>query len=159
MNSSDGGTGAASGAGEDRPRSGPRATYPTAQTASSRRGWFIVLSVLVVVVGVGLAFLGFTKFATPDVSGEATGYQILNPSTVSVQFTVTRSDPGRPAACVVRGRSLDGDETGRREVLIPAGSQGQMGVRTEVTTSKPPVIGEVFGCTTDVPAYLTSSAP
>ncbi|MGV9710626.1 DUF4307 domain-containing protein [Gordonia sp. NPDC003424] len=153
MNSSDGGT--AAPADPDAPRSGPRATYPSTQSSASRRRWFLGLSVLVVVAGVGLAWLAYNRFATPDVSGEATAYEILNPSTVSVQLTVTRKDPSRPVACVVRGRSKDGDETGRREILIPGGSQTQIGVRTEVTTSKPPVIGEVFGCTTDVPTYLT----
>ncbi|MFW0784461.1 DUF4307 domain-containing protein [Gordonia sp. CPCC 206044] len=155
MNSSDGGT----DVGHDRPRSGPRATYPTEQSSTSRRRWFVGLSVLVVVAGVALAWLGYTKFASPDVSGEATAYQILDDSTVSVQFTVTRADPQTPVSCVVRGRSRDGDETGRREILIPAGDQTQTGVRTEVATSKPPVIGEVFGCTTHVPAYLTASTP
>ncbi|MFW0796174.1 DUF4307 domain-containing protein [Gordonia sp. CPCC 205515] len=156
MNSSDGGTAtpAASGA----PRSGPRASYPAEQSAGSRRRWFVGLSVLVVVVGVALAWLGYTKFATPDVAGEATAYEILNPSTVSVQLTVTRKDPSEPAVCVVRGRSKDGDETGRREILIPGGTQTQIGMRTEVTTSKPPVIGEVFGCTMNVPPYLTQPA-
>ncbi|MGC4962300.1 DUF4307 domain-containing protein [Gordonia sp. DT218] len=152
MNSSDGGT----DAGEDAPRSGPRATYPSAQSSTSRRRWFIGLSALVVVVGLALAAFGYSKFANPVVSGEAAGYQIVNPATVAVQITVTRRDPGQPAACVVRGRSADGDETGRREILIPAGTQTQVGVHTEVSTSKPPVIGEVFGCTTDVPAYLTA---
>lgn len=133
---------------------GPRATYPAQQSATSRRRWFLLLSTLAVIAGVGLAWFGYVKFSTPDVSGEATGYEILDDSTVAVQFTVTRSDPAKPVACVVRGRSIDGGETGRREILIPAGDQSQVGVRTEVTTSSRPVIGEVFGCTADVPTYL-----
>ncbi|MGK2319880.1 DUF4307 domain-containing protein [Gordonia rhizosphera] len=153
MNSSDGGSDVVG----DRPRSGPRATYPTARPADSRRRWFVGLSVLVVVAGVAIAWLGYTKFAGSDVTGEVTGYEILNPSTVAVQFTLTRKDPAQQVACVVRGRSKDGDETGRREILIPSGTQTQTGVRTEVATSRPPVIGEVFGCTANVPAYLTSS--
>ncbi|MBD0862057.1 DUF4307 domain-containing protein [Gordonia sp. zg691] len=164
MNSSDGG---AADAGDPsrstgdagRPRSGPRATYPErSETAQTRRRWFVALSVLVVAAGVTLAAIGYSKFGTSDVSGDATGYEILDDSTVAVQFTVERSDPTQPAACVVRGRSRDGSETGRREVLIPAGSAERIGFRAEITTSKPPVIGEVFGCTTDVPAYLRPSA-
>jgi hypothetical protein len=164
VNSSDGG---AADAGDTprstgdtgRPRSGPRATYPErSETAQSRRRWFIALSVLVVGAGVALAAIGYTKFSTADVTGEVTGYEIIDDSTVAVQFTVERSDPGKAAACVVRGRSRDGGETGRREILIPADSAERIGVRTEVTTSRPPVIGEVFGCTTDVPAYLRPSA-
>ena len=107
MNSSDGGA-------AQRPRSGPRATYPEhSATAQTRRRWFVALSILVVVAGVTLAAIGYSKFGTADVSGEATGYEILDDSTVAVQFTVDRSDPSKPAACVVRGRSRDGSETGR----------------------------------------------
>ncbi|GAC70456.1 DUF4307 domain-containing protein [Gordonia soli] len=149
MQSSDGGV--------TSPRSGPRATYPEEQSPHTRRRWYIGLSVLVVAAGLGLAVLGYQKFADPPVSGQVTGYQILSPSRVAVQFTVTRSDPGQSVACVVRGRSADGGETGRREILIPPASESQVGVRTEVTTSRAPVIGEVFGCTADVPAYLTAT--
>ncbi|MBY4574079.1 DUF4307 domain-containing protein [Gordonia paraffinivorans] len=148
MNSSDGGA-------AERPRSGPRATYPEQSgSALTRRRWAFGLTILVVVAGVVLAVIGYSKFGTSDVSGEATGYEILDDRTVAVQFTVDRSDPSKPAACVVRGRSKDGSETGRREILIPADDAERIGVRTEVTTSRPPVIGEVFGCTVDVPPYL-----
>lgn len=156
MNSSDGGSATPTHAGP--PRSGPRASYPVDRSASSRRRWFIGLSTLAVLAGLVVAYVGYHKFATPNVSGEVTAYQILDPSTVSVQFTLTRKNPGQPVACVVRGRSKDGDETGRRELLIPPGTQTQIGVRTEVHTSQPPVIGEVFGCSTTVPAYLTATA-
>lgn len=107
-----------------------------------------------VATGTVLAVIGYQKFADPEVSGQATGYEILNPSTVAVQFTVNRADPTQPVACVVRARSKDGSESGRREVLIPPGV-AQEGHRVDVSTSKAPVIGEVFGCTADVPAYLT----
>lgn len=134
--------------------SGPRATYPAEQSASSRRRWFYALSALVVIAGIGLAAIAYSKFSTADVSGEGNGYDIINSSTVEVLYTVTRSDPSKPAACVVRGRSFDGGETGRREVLIPPSSSSQLGVRTRVKTSAPPVIGEIFGCTIDIPDYL-----
>ncbi|MDL9938361.1 DUF4307 domain-containing protein [Gordonia sp. ABSL1-1] len=152
MTSSDGGT----TRGDDQPRSGPRATYPTTERSpASRRRWFIGLSTLVVVAGVVLAVLGWSKFGSEDVSGDVTGYELIDDHTVAVQFTVTRSDPGRAVACVIRGRSKDGSETGRREVLIKPGTANQVGARAEVQTSAPPVIGEVFGCSTDVPSYLT----
>lgn len=72
-----------------------------------------------VIAGVALAVFAYFKFAETDVKGEATGYEIIDSHTVAVQFTLTRPDPSQPAACVVRGRSLDGSETGRREILIP----------------------------------------
>ncbi|GAC49097.1 DUF4307 domain-containing protein [Gordonia aichiensis] len=156
MNSSDGGTPQEPDL-HKQPQSGPRATYPVAQSARSRRLWFIASAVAVVIIGVILAAIGYNKFADPDVSGQATGYEILDNSSVAVLYTVTRKDPTRPVACVVRARVKDGSEAGRREVLVPPGTQ-QEGLRTVVKTSGPPVIGEVFGCSTDVPTYLTSTA-
>ncbi|MBD0020488.1 DUF4307 domain-containing protein [Gordonia pseudamarae] len=134
--------------------SGPRATYPTERSPQNRRRWFLAASTAVVIMGVALAVIGYLKYSDTDVKGEATGYEIIDSHTVAVQFTVTRSDPSQPAACVVRGRSLDGGETGRREILIPPSKNTQIGVKTTVQTSQPPVIGEVFGCSTTIPAYL-----
>ena len=85
-----------------------------------------------------------------------TGYSIVDSSTVDVSFTVTRNDPSKAVACVVRARSRDGDENGRREVLIPPGDSQQTAVDSRVKTTGPPAIGEVFGCTTSVPPYLTA---
>lgn len=139
---------------QPKPQSGPRATYPVERSPSSRRRWFIAASIAVVLAGIGVAYLGFRNYGDPDVSGEATGHEILAADTVAVQYTVNRKSPGNPVACVVRARAQDGAEVGRREVLVPAGDQQQVGMRSYVHTSRRAVIGEVFGCTTDVPPYL-----
>lgn len=152
MSSSDG------GGIDPEPRSGPRATYPTERTPSNRRRWFYIASVVVVVAGVGIAYLGYKQFADPAVSGDATAFEIVSSDTVSVQYTVNRSNPDDAVSCVVRARAEDGSEVGRREVLIPAGDQTQVGAKTDVTTSEPAVIGEVFGCTVNVPPYLKPAA-
>jgi hypothetical protein len=76
---------------------------------------------------------------------------------VRVTITVTRDDPSRPVVCIVRARSIDGSETGRREVLVPPSSQKTVQVTTAVKASRPPVVGDVYGCGTDVPSYLVAS--
>lgn len=131
------------------------AHYPEEQSAGSRRRWFLVLSTAVVLAGLGLAYLGFTKFGDPDVSGEATGFEVVSPSTVAVQYTVTRSDPSQPVVCVLRALGHDNSEVGRREVLIPGGANKQEGLRNDVPTSTVAAIGDVFGCSTTVPSYLS----
>ncbi|SIR78534.1 DUF4307 domain-containing protein [Williamsia sterculiae] len=135
----------------------PAGRYPDERPPQSRRRWFLLASVVVLVAGVLIAYVGYTKFADPDVSGSATGYDIIDSSTVDVQFTVTRNDPHQAVSCIVRARSKDGSETGRREVLIPAGTDQQVGARSRVYTSAPPAVGEVFGCTVNVPDYLKGS--
>ncbi|NMO02358.1 DUF4307 domain-containing protein [Gordonia sp. TBRC 11910] len=154
MTTSDGGTDQPA-TPDPRPRSGPRATYPVERSQSSRRRWFYLLSVVVVAAGLTIAYVGYRQFGDPEVSGQASGYKITSSSTIDVQFTVTRQDPGTAVACVVRARAKDGGEVGRREVLIPAGQSTQVGAGSRVVTSRPPVIGEVFGCTTTVPPYLS----
>lgn len=137
-----------------KPRSGPKATYPAEQSRASRRRWFLICSTAVVIAGLVIAWAGFQRFGDPEVSGQATAHEILGSDSVAVQYTVNRADPATPVACVVRARAQDGAEVGRREILIPAGTDLQVGARTVVVTSRPPVIGEVFGCTTSVPSYL-----
>ena len=93
---------------------------------------------------------------TSDVEGKLGGYQLVDDQTVDVTISVTRADPSRPVVCIVRGRSKDGSETGRREVLVPPSDQATVQVIATVKTSRPPVIGDVYGCGTDVPGYLTA---
>jgi hypothetical protein len=73
---------------------------------------------------------------------------------VDVTIGVTRSDPSQPVVCIVRARSKDGSETGRREILVGPSNQTTVQVSALVKTSRPPVTGDVYGCGTDVPAYL-----
>ncbi|CAN5481376.1 DUF4307 domain-containing protein [soil metagenome] len=121
---------------------------------SSGRAIAIALAVLVVALGVAIAFVGYQRLGTSEVEGELAGYRLLDQQTVEVTITVTRSDPSRPSVCIVRGRSKDGSETGRREILIPASEAATVQVTAVVKTSRPPVIGDVYGCGTEVPGYL-----
>lgn len=116
----------------------------------------IALTALVVVAGVVIAAIGYARLGPGEVKGELSGYQILDPSTVSVTAAVTRPDPSRPAVCILRARSLDGGETGRREVLVPPSTDRTVQVTAVVRTTKPPVAGDVYGCSLSVPGYLVA---
>ncbi len=120
----------------------------------ARRGILIGLSVLMVAVGVLVAFVGFQRLGTSEVKGELAGYRLVDGQTVEVTISVTRQDPSRPVVCIVRARSIDGSETGRRELLVPPSPRSTVQVTTIVKTSKPPAMGDVYGCGTDVPSYL-----
>jgi hypothetical protein len=69
---------------------------------------------------------------------------------------VTREDPSQPVVCIIRARAIDGSETGRREVLVPPATQQTVQVTAVVKSSKPPVVGDVYGCGADVPSYLVA---
>jgi Domain of unknown function (DUF4307) len=136
----------------------PAARYGRQRLSRQRRRWIIIgLTVLVLAIGAAVAVAGYQRLGTGDVEGTMSGYRLVDDETVSVTFTVTRRDPSRPAVCIVRARSKDGSETGRREVLVPPSPQRSVQVTTIVKASRPPVIGDVYGCGLDVPKYLVAS--
>lgn len=120
----------------------------------SRRGIAIGLTLIIVAAGVAIALIGFQRLGSGDVKGELSGYRLVDDETVEVTISVTRKDPTQQVVCIVRARSLDGTETGRREVLVPPSPQTMVQVTAIVKSSKPPVVGDVYGCGTDVPTYL-----
>src|SRR6202000_949289 len=133
----------------------PESRYGRARLArSARLGLLIALAVLVVVAGITIAAGGYQRLGTSDVSGSLAGYQVIDDETASVTISVTRSDPSRPVDCIVRVKSKDGSETGRREVLVPPSDQGTCQVTTGVKSNKPPVMADFYGCATEVPGSL-----
>ncbi|MCV7259692.1 DUF4307 domain-containing protein [Mycobacterium shimoidei] len=122
-----------------------------------RRGAVIVLGLLVVVAGVIVAVVGYQRLGRSDVDGRLAAYRVIDDETVSVTISVTRADPSRPVDCIVRVRAKDGSETGRREVLVPPSPESTIQITTIVKSSRPPVMGDIYGCGTDVPGYLRAS--
>ena len=133
----------------------PTARYGRQRLSRRTRRWMAIgLTAAVVVLGVVIAAVAFVRFDAGDVKGELGGYRIVDDKTVEVTVSVTRDDPSQPVVCIVRARSYDGTETGRREVLVAPSTATTVQVRTVVTTSRPAVVGDVYGCGSDVPPYL-----
>ncbi|WHT18690.1 DUF4307 domain-containing protein [Crossiella sp. CA-258035] len=116
----------------------------------------IALLVAGVLVGGVLAFVGYRNLGTTPIEGKQTAYEILGNDAVKISFEVARDQPERPAVCIVRARSKDGDEVGRREVLIPP-SESTVIESAVIKTSRPAITGVVFGCSYQVPEYLSST--
>jgi hypothetical protein len=135
----------------------PESRYGRGRPRLPSRRWFIGLSIVVAAAGLALAFLGYQRLGPSDVDGTLAGYRLIDGQTVSVTISVTRKDPSRAVDCIVRVRAKDGSETGRREVLIPPSSHTTVQVTTVLKSSKPPVVGDIYGCGTDVPGYLRAS--
>jgi Domain of unknown function (DUF4307) len=129
----------------------------TRLSRKTRRRVAIGLTALVLAAGVGIALVGYRRIGSSPVTGTLVGYQVIDDETASVTISVTRADPSRPVDCIVRVRSTDGGETGRREVLVPPAEQATVQVTTTLKSARPPVMADVYGCGTDVPAYLRSS--
>ena len=136
----------------------PAARYGRQRLSRRSRRWLAIgLTALVLLAGVVVAIVASQRLGSGDVQGELGGYQLVDDETLSVTIKVTRADPSRPVVCIVRARSIDGSETGRREVLVPPSSQDTVTVTTVVKSTRPPVVGDVYGCGTDVPPYLVAS--
>ncbi|MEE2852615.1 MAG: DUF4307 domain-containing protein [Actinomycetota bacterium] len=139
----------------ETPASRPETRYGRSRLSRIPRRWVILtLSVLVVVAGLVVALIGYHRFGTSDVKGTMAGYRVIDDQTASITISVTRSDPSRPVDCIVRVRSQDGSETGRRELLVPPSDAATVQVTTTVKSFEPPVVADIYGCGTDVPAYL-----
>lgn len=133
----------------------PESRYGKRRTAGrSRRRTVIVLSALGIVIAVAITAVVYQRIGNQDVSGSLAGYRVIDSETASVTISVTRKDPSRPVDCIVRIRSEDGDEAGRREVLVPPATAGTVQVTTVLKSSKPPKVADIYGCGTDIPGYL-----
>lgn len=136
----------------------PAARYGRPQlTPKTRRRVVLGLTAAVLAAGVAVAVVGYQRIGTAEVTGTLAGYQVIDDETASVIISVTRKNPARPVACIVRVRSSDGSETGRREVLVPPADQATVQVTTTLKSSKPPLMADIYGCGADVPAYLRPS--
>jgi hypothetical protein len=122
--------------------------------ARSRRRVLIVVAVLAALALIGIIVAAYQRFEGADVEGKMVAYEVLDDQTVSVTITVTRKNPSTPVVCIVRARSKDGSETGRREVLVGPGDARTVQVTTTVKSYMRPLVGDIYGCGTEVPGYL-----
>ncbi|TQF73917.1 DUF4307 domain-containing protein [Rhodococcus spelaei] len=137
----------------------PADRYPTTPQRNLRgsRIMAVVLTIGVILLGIALAYFAYNKFENKDISTSVISYDIVNDSTMNIRFTVTRDEPSEPAVCIVRARSKDGSETGRREVYVAPSDSGTVDLTTLIRTSQTPAIADIYGCGADVPEYLTGS--
>lgn len=134
----------------------PPARYGRApMSAPTRRRVTGLLLALVIAVALGLAVLVYQRFEGVAVEGSTAAFVVLDDETVSVTISVTRRDPARPVVCIVRARSYDGAETGRREIVIGPSEAKTVQLTTTVKTYTRSVMGDVYGCGTTVPGYLS----
>ena len=124
---------------------------------ASRRTYWIVGVIALVVSGI-VDWIGYVNFGTAPIETQTTSFAGLPDNRMKMTFEVTRDTPERPAVCIVRVRVLDGGEGGRKEVYIPP-AQGPVVVSTVITSSGDPVTADVFGCSYQVPAYLSTRMP
>ena len=124
------------------------------RAGGGRPGWALPVGlVFAVLLGLAVAVIGYHNLGTTPIQGQAVSFTLLPGNAVQLRLSVVRDDPSHAAVCIVRARSRDGEETGRREVYVPPAT-GPIVLSTVVQTSRPPVTADVYGCSLQVPAYL-----
>lgn len=134
----------------------PKGRYGNRGRAPARRTYWIVGGVAIVVGGL-VAYLAYTNLGAAPIETERTGYESLPGNAMRLNFTVSRDQPERAAVCIVRVRGRDGSEGGRKEVLVPPGGTATP-MMTIVRSTSEPVAADVFGCSYQVPSYLSTPA-
>jgi hypothetical protein len=113
-----------------------------------RRHWGlpILFGVLVVAASLVLAVKLYGQYGDPDYDPRIVGWTEVTPAGMTIEFTV-RVPAGGTATCVLRARSYDGAEVGRRTVTLAA-APGATSIegRERVATTARASHGDVLRC-------------
>jgi hypothetical protein len=113
-----------------------------------RRRWVsYALAGLVVIAGAGIAVKLYQQYTLAPYQVRVLNVTNLTDTQVTVLFEVSKP-AGQPALCTVQGHTRDGEEVGKAEVPVPAGSPDETTTQVTYTlvTTKRPVTAEVPGC-------------
>ena len=124
----------------------PPGRYGRRRDGRRRLGVPILFGVLVLVASVVFAVRLYDRYGDPDYQARIIGWTEVSATGMTIDFTV-RVPAGGSAECVLRARSYDGAEVGRRTVTVtaPAGG-GTVEARERVTTTALPSHGDVVRC-------------
>ncbi|WP_236789295.1 DUF4307 domain-containing protein [Amycolatopsis sp. GM8] len=134
----------------------PEGRYGAARGGTPKRWRRWLFTAVALIVSLAVAWIAYLNLGPAPIDAERVSYDEVPGNAMSVTINVTRDAPSKPGVCIVRLRDLSGAESGRKEVFVPAGDNH--GLQTTVVRSTDrPVTADVFGCSYDVPTYLSSS--
>lgn len=136
----------------------PAGRYGAPKSKRSRRWWYWALLAAFVVVGLVVAYVAYENLGATPIDPEVTTYRVVDDGTVTATFTVDRNHPNQAADCIVYALAGDGSEAGRAEVYVPP-SETTIQLSATLRTDKRATTVEFYGCSYQVPSYLTKSMP
>jgi hypothetical protein len=136
----------------------PVGRYGTPPKARSRRWRYWTLLAVFVVAGIVVAIVAYKNLGSTPIDPEVSAYHVVDDGTVTATFTVDRNHPDQAADCIVYALSGDGDEAARAEIYVPP-SESTIQLSTTLRTDKRATTVEFYGCSYQVPGYLTKSMP
>jgi hypothetical protein len=106
----------------------------------------LVFGAIVLTVSAMFAFRLYDQYGDPDYDSQIIGWSVSSDTLVTVNFRV-RVPAGGSADCVLRARSYEGAEVGRRTVTVrPADDATTTEVSETVPTTSRAAVGEVLSC-------------
>lgn len=123
----------------------PPGRYGPARPARSRRLLVPALALLGAAGVAVAAWLGLRVGVVP-VDWHDVGFRIDGDDLVEVTFDVTRSDPSRPASCIVEALNESHAQVGVVTVPVPPTDAARVRLTTPVGTSELAVSGTVRAC-------------
>lgn len=106
----------------------------------------IVFGIIVIAVSVALSVRLYHQYGDPNYDAQIVGWNDPAETQMTINFTV-RVPAGGAASCVLRARTYDGAEVGRRVVTVTAtGRETTIRASEPVTTTKRASVGDVIKC-------------
>jgi hypothetical protein len=139
-------------------RERPAGRYGSPKPPGRRRWVYWSLLAAFMVAGLVVAYVGYRNLGQTPIDPEVASYQVQSDQSVGLTFTVDRDHPNQAADCIVYALAADGSEVGRREVYVPP-SGTTIQLSTRLRTDKRATTVEFYGCSYQVPSYLTKSMP
>jgi hypothetical protein len=124
----------------------PPGRYGRRRDGKRHLGLPILFGALVLAFTVFLAIRLYSAYGDPDYDPQIVGWTDVTTSGMTIDFTV-RVPAGGSASCVLRARSYDGAEVGRRTVTVTAAGDATIAEAKErVTTTARASHGDVVRC-------------
>jgi hypothetical protein len=124
----------------------PPGRYGRRRSTGRRRVLPIVVAVLVLLASVLVSVRLYQRYGQTDYETQIVGWDEPTDSRIMIRFRV-RVPAGGSAACVLRARDYNGNELGRREVVVhAAGDATTIEADEPVSTTGRASVGDVLGC-------------
>lgn len=136
----------------------PAGRYGTPKSKATRRWWYWGLLTLFVIAGLIVAYVAYQNLGATPLDPEVTTYHVVDDRTVTATFTVARNHPKQAADCIIYALAGDGSEVARSEVYVPP-SETTIQLSVTLRTYERATTVEFYGCSYQVPSYLTKSMP
>lgn len=119
----------------------------------------VIVAIVALLIGGFYLVQYFQNRTSIPVEVSMVTYERQEDDLMRIWVDITRDDVEVPCYCIVTALNYEMAEVGRREVIMPPGGETGARVAVDIPTRDYPVSGDVYGCSTDIPAYMDLDDP